>query len=101
MDALCSSNGANDTLAKASGDTTPAKSSGDTPFSKASGDDHGGIANNSVPCADTDNIIGVPLSSKQNYKNNNNSLRILAVMCRGIKTNDGGEIVDFDVDPWN
>jgi hypothetical protein len=24
----------------------------------------------------------------------------LAVMCRGIKTNDGGEIVDFDVDPW-
>ena len=44
MDPLCSSNGANDTLAKASGDTTLAKSSGDTHFSEASGDDHGGIA---------------------------------------------------------
>ena len=21
-------------------------------------------------------------------------------MCRGIKTNDGGELVDFDMDPW-
>ena len=99
MDALCLSDGASDTLAEASGDTTLAKSSSDTPFSEASGDDHGGIANNSVPCADTDNIIGVLLSFKQNYKNSNNSLRILVVMCRGIKTNDGGEIVDFDVDP--
>jgi hypothetical protein len=101
MDALCSSDGANDTLAKASGDTTLAKSSGDTHFSEASGDDHGGIATNPVPRVDTDNIIGVPLRSEQKYKNTNNSLRILAVMCRGIKNNDGGEIVDFDVDPWN
>ena len=99
MYALCSSDGANDTLAKASGDTTLAKSSGNTPLAEASGDDHGGIANNSVPCANMDNIIGVALSSEQHYKNSNNSLRILAVMCRGIKTNDGGEIVDFDVDP--
>jgi hypothetical protein len=91
MDALYLSNGANDTLAKASGDTT---------LAKASGDDHGGIANNSVPHADMDNIIGVALSSKQHYKNSNNSLRIFAVMCCGIKTNDGSEIVDFDVDPW-
>jgi hypothetical protein len=101
MDALCLSDGANDTLAKASGDTTLAKASGNTTLAKASGNDHGGIANNSVPCADTVGIDGVLLSSEQHYKNGNNSLRILAVMCCGIKTNDGGEIVDFDVDPWN
>ena len=101
MDALCSSDGADDTLAKASGDTAPAKSSGDTHFSEASGEDHGGIANNSVPCAESDNIIGLAPSSDQHYKNNNNSLRMLAVMCRGIKNSDGVEMVDFDVDPWN
>ena len=27
-------------------------------------------------------------------------MRILAVMCRGIKTDDDGEIFDFDVEPW-
>ena len=40
----------------------------------------------------------VALSSKQHYKNSNNSLRILVVVCRDIKTNDGGEIVDLT---WN
>jgi hypothetical protein len=101
MDALCLSDSANDTLAKASGDTTLAKASGNTTLAEASGDDHSDIANNSVPCADTVGIHGVPLSSEQHYKNSNNSLRILVVMCCGIKTNDGGEIVDFNVDPWN
>jgi hypothetical protein len=62
---------------------------------------HDGIANNSIPCADTVGIHGVGLSSEKHYKyNNNNSLRILAIMCRGIKSDDGSEIVDFDVDPW-
>jgi hypothetical protein len=101
VDALCSSDGANDTLAKASGDTTLAKSSGDTHFSEASGEDHGGIANNSVLRAESDKVIGLAPSSDQHYKNNNNSLRVLAVMCRGIKNSDGVEMVDFDVDPWN
>jgi hypothetical protein len=55
MDALRSSDGANTTLTKASGDTTLAKASGNTTLAKASGDDHGGIANNFAPCADTDN----------------------------------------------
>ncbi len=100
MDALCSSNSATTTLAKASGDTTLAKASGNTTLVKASGNDHGGTANNSVPCADTDDIMGVVLSSEQHYRNSNNSLRILVVMCRCIKTNDGSEIVDFNVDPW-
>ncbi len=36
----------------------------DTTLAEASGDDHGGIANNSVPCADTVGIHGVPLSSE-------------------------------------
>jgi hypothetical protein len=89
----------NTTLAKASGNTTLAKASGNTTLAEASGDDHGGIANNSVPCADMVGINGVALSSEQHYKISNNSLRILAVMCRGIKTDDGGEIVDFDVEP--
>jgi hypothetical protein len=93
------SDGANDTLAKASGDTTLVKASGNTTLAKASCHDHHGIANNFVPHADTVGIDGVPLSSEQHYKNSNNSLRILVVMCRGIKTDDGGEIVDFDVDP--
>ena len=109
IDALRSSDGATATLAKASGDTALAKASGDTTLAKASGnttlaeasgDDHGGIANNSVPCADMVGINGVALSTEQHYKISNNSLRILAVMCRGIKTDDGGEIVDFDVEPW-
>jgi len=109
MDALRSSDGATATLAKASGDTALAKASGDTTLAKAfgdttlaeaSGNDHGGIANNSVPCADMVGINGVALSSEQHYNNSNNSLRILVVMCRGIKTDDGGEIVDFDVEPW-
>jgi len=109
MDALRLSDGATATLAKASGDTALAKASGDTTLAKASGDttlveasgdDHGGIANNSVPRADMVGINCVALSSEQHYKNSNNSLRILVVMCRGIKTNDGGEIVDFDVEPW-
>jgi hypothetical protein len=99
--ALCLFDGVNGSLAKASGNTTLAQSFGDTPLAKASGDDHGSITNNSVPCANTDNIIGLALSSDQHYKNNNNSLGILAVMCCGIKANDGGEIVDFNVDPWN
>ena len=77
MDALCSSDGADDTLAKASGDTAPAKSSGDTHFSGASGEDHGGIANNSVPCAESANIIGLAPSSVQHYKNNNKVLTII------------------------
>ena len=76
------------------------QASGNTTLAKASSDDHGGIANNSFPCADSDNIIGVVLSSEQHFKNNNNSLRILVVRCCGIKTNDGSEIVDFNVDPW-
>jgi hypothetical protein len=100
MNALCSSNGATATLAKASSDTTHAKASGDTTLAKASSDDHGGITNNSIPCADMVGINGVALSSEQHYNNSNNSLIILAVMCCGIKTDDGGEIVDFDVDPW-
>jgi len=109
MDALRSSDGdtatlakasGNTALAKASGDTTLAKASGDTTLAKASCDDYGGIANNSVPRADMVSINGVALSSEQHNKNSNNSLRILAVMCRGIMTNDGGEIVDFDVEPW-
>jgi hypothetical protein len=65
MDALCSSDGANDTLAKASGDTTPAKSSGNTPFSEASSEDHSGNANNSVPHAESDKVIGLAPSSDQ------------------------------------
>jgi hypothetical protein len=77
------------------------KSSGDTHFSESSGDDHGGIANNSVPCAESDKVIGLAPTSDQHYKNNNNSLRILAVMCRGIKNNNGGEFVDFNAEPWN
>ena len=101
MDALRSSDGATDTLAKASGDNTLAKASGNTTLAKASGNDHGGITNNSVPCADTVGFDGVLLSSEQHYKNSNNSLRILAVLCCGVKTNDGGEIVDFNVDPRN
>jgi hypothetical protein len=110
MDALRSSDGATATFAKASGDTTlaiasgdntPAKASGNTTLAQASGDDHGGIANNPVPRADMVSINGVALScSEQHYKKNNNSLRILAVMCRGIKTDDDGEIFDFDVEPW-
>ncbi len=100
MDALCSSDGVTTTLAKASGNTTLAKASGDTTLAKASGNDYGGIAKKSIPHVDTDNIIGVALSSEQHYKNRNNFLRILVVMCRGIKTNDGSEIVDFNVDPW-
>jgi len=108
INALRSSDGATATLAKASGgtalakasgDTTLAKASGDTTLVKASGDDHGGITNNSVPCADMVGINGVALSSEQHYKNSNYSLRILAVMCRGIKTDDGGEIVEFIVEP--
>ena len=101
MNARCLSNGANDTLAKASGNTTLAKASGDTTLAKASCDDHDGIANNSVPRADRVGIDGVPLSSEKHYKNSNNSLRMLAVMCCGIKTNDKGRIVDFNEDPWN
>jgi hypothetical protein len=110
MDALRSSDGAtatfakasgDTTLAKASGDNTPAKASGNTSLAQASGDDHGSIANNPVPRADMVSINGVALScSEQHYKKNNNSLRILAVMCRGIKTDDDGEIFDFDVEPW-
>ncbi len=65
MDALCLSDGATTTLAKASGNTTLAKASGDTTLAKASSADHGGIANNSVPCADKDVIIGVALSFKK------------------------------------
>jgi hypothetical protein len=46
-------------------------------------------------------INGVAFScSEQHYKKNNNSLRILAVMCRGVKTDDDREIFDFDVEPW-
>ena len=109
MDALRSSDGAtatlakasgNTALAKASGDTTLAKASGDTTLVKASGDDHGGITNNFVPCADMVGINGVALSSEQHYKNSNDSLRISVVMCCGIETDDGGEIVDFNVEPW-
>jgi hypothetical protein len=48
MDALCLSDGATATLAKASGNTTHAKASGNTTLAKASGDDHVGIANNSI-----------------------------------------------------
>ncbi len=77
MDALRSSDGATATFAKASGDTTlaiasgdntPAKASGNTTLAQASGDDHGGIANNPVPCADMVGINGVALSSEQHYK---------------------------------
>ncbi len=100
MDALRSSGSAATRLTKASGDLTLVKASGDTTLAKASRDNHGGIANNSVPCADTVGINGVVLSSEQHYKNSNNSLRILVVMCCGIKTDDGSEIVDFNVDPW-
>jgi len=109
MDALYLSNGATATLAKASGDTalakascdtTLAQASGDTTLAEASGNDHGCIANNSVPRADMVSINGVALSSEQHYKNSNDSLRILAVMCCGIETDDGGEIVDFNVEPW-
>ena len=109
MDALRLSDGATATLAKASSDTALAKASsntalakasGDTTFAEASGDDHSGITNNSVSRVDMVGINGVALSSEQHYKNSNYSLRILAVMCRGIKTDDGGEIVDFDVEPW-
>jgi hypothetical protein len=71
-----------------------------TTLAEASRDNHDDITNNSVRCADTDGIIGFALSSEQHYKNNNNSLRILAVMCRGVKTDDGSEIVHFDRDPW-
>ena len=108
MDALRSSDGAtatlakasgNTALAKASGDTTLAKASGDTTLAEASGDDHGGIANNSVPRADMVGINGVALSSEQHYKYINYYLRILVVMCLGIKTDDGGEIVEFIVEP--
>ncbi len=101
MNALCLSDGANDTFAKAYGNTTPAKAYENTTLAEASGDDHSDIANNSVPFADTVGVHSVLLSSEQHYKSSNNSLRILAVMCRGIKTDDGGEIVDFDMDLWN
>ena len=74
MGALCLSDGVNTTLAKTSGDTTLAKASDNTTLAKASGNDHGDIANNSVPRADVDDIIGVALSSEQHYKNSNNSL---------------------------
>ena len=96
MDALCSSVGATTTLAKAKHSSTVAT----TKLAKASGNDHGGITNISIPCANTDGSIGFVLSSEQHYKNNNTSLRILVVMCCGVKTNDGSEIVDFDRDPW-
>ena len=48
----------------------------------------------------TEGILDFGLSSEQHYKDNSNSLRVLAVMCHGIKTEDGCEIVDFDRDPW-
>jgi hypothetical protein len=73
MDALCLSSGATTTLAKANISSTSAT----TTLVKASGDNHDGITYNSIPCVDTDGIIGVALSSEQHYKNNNNSLRIL------------------------
>ena len=102
MDALCSCRGAATTLAKASlsstaTTTTLAKVSIEDNY--ASGNNHSGITNNSVH-AHTDSILGFVLSSGQHYKDNNNSLRILAVLCCGIKTDDGCEIVDFDRDPW-
>ena len=53
MDALCLSDGATTTLAKASGNTTLAKASNNTTLAKASGDDHGGITNNFIPRAET------------------------------------------------
>ena len=58
------------------------------------------ITTTSIACVDTDSILVFSMSSEQHYKDNNNSLRILAVMCHGINTNDGCEILDFNKDPW-
>jgi hypothetical protein len=52
----------------------------------AGSNNHEGIRTTSIACADTDGLLGFAVSSEQHYKDNNNSLRILAVMLwRGIK----------------
>ncbi len=43
---------------------------------------------------------GFAPSCKENYQNNNNSLRILVTMCHGLKNQDGSDLADFDKDPW-
>ncbi len=43
---------------------------------------------------------GVVLSSKEYYKKNYNFLKILAVMCHGLKNEDDSDKVDFDKNLW-
>jgi hypothetical protein len=43
---------------------------------------------------------GLALSCEKYYKNNNNLLKILAVICHGLKNEDNSDLVDFNKDPW-
>ncbi len=109
MDALCSS-AAVTTLAMASRSSATATTLAEEASlevsdlqhvsNDASGNNHNGITTTSIACADTDGILDFAMCSEQHYKDNKNSLRILAVMCRGVKTVDGCEILDFNKDPW-
>jgi hypothetical protein len=109
MNALCSSTAAT-TLAKASRSSATATilakeaslevSDLQHVSNDASGNNHDGITTTSITYADPDGILDFAMCSEQLYKDNNNSLRILAVMCHGIKTGDGCEILDFNKDPW-
>ena len=39
-------------------------------------------------------------SSEEHYKDNNNSLKILAVMCHGLNNEDDSDLINFNKDPW-
>jgi hypothetical protein len=43
---------------------------------------------------------GFALTCEEHYQNNNNLLRILVMMCHGLKNEDGSDLVNFNKDPW-
>jgi hypothetical protein len=43
---------------------------------------------------------GFVLTCEEHYKNNNHSLRILVMVCHGMKNEDNSDLVDFNKDPW-
>ncbi len=61
----------------------------------------GDVMGTSVDSAVGTSVDSVNLaSSKDHYKDNNNSLKILAVMCHGLKNEDNSDLINFIKDPW-
>jgi hypothetical protein len=59
----------------------------------------GDVTGNSVEGISVDSAGFAP-TCKEHYQNNNNLLRILVTMYRGLKNKDGSDLVDLDKDPW-